>query len=307
MTRNALTGVAVTLATAWVASASFGQVFPNQPHAFYNVIPFGVDICTYQQVYAAAQFGSTPVQINSIAFALDPSFNGQQVTYSNVAIRFGYTDRSPGGLSVTLSDNPRGSLTEAFSVAQKTVTINSGGSEDFSLVFQMDTPFCYDPLEGNMLIEIAVTNTGPYVGTSRCAGVPDASRAYNSTRLGNGADNVAQRIKFELSSCSTGPRLQLSGDCPGRITVQWSNTAPNSNMGILFARNTGSFVVPGGPCAGTQLGLGSNQLQLVNTVNTGNGSGSVGGNAGTGACGGYIQLAIVDGNPCSTSNVVQLP
>lgn len=113
---------------------------------------------------------------------------------------------------------------------------------------------------------------------------------------------------FELAPCSGGGvTLRLSGSCPGSIGVHWANATPNRPLGIAFALNTGSFVVPGGACAGTQLGLGSNQLQLVTTVNTGSGSGSVNGNAGTGACGGYIQLVVVDGSPCSTSNVVQLP
>jgi len=98
----------------------------------------------------------------------------------------------------------------------------------------------------------------------------------------------------------------LDGQCPGTVRVAWSNAPANTQQGIVFARNTGNFTIPGGPCQGTQLGLGTNQLQLVNTIGTGNGSGAVNGQAGAGACGGYVQLVAI-GTPCQTSNVVQLP
>lgn len=101
-------------------------------------------------------------------------------------------------------------------------------------------------------------------------------------------------------------RCSVSGSCPGTVTVAWRNATPNKQQGIVFASNTGSYRVPSGPCQGTTLGLGTRNLQLVNTVSTGSGSGQVNGNAGTSACRGYIQLVTVS-NPCKTSNVAQLP
>ncbi len=105
----------------------------------------------------------------------------------------------------------------------------------------------------------------------------------------------------------SGPTLRLTGACPGVVTVAWFDATPNSQMGIVFASATGNLVIPNGPCQGTALGLGPQNIQLVNTVNTGGGSGQVNGNAGPGACGGYLQLVIADGSPCATSNVEQLP
>lgn len=105
----------------------------------------------------------------------------------------------------------------------------------------------------------------------------------------------------------SGPVLRLSGRCPGTITVAWSNATPGRPMGIVFAGNTGSFTINGGPCGGTTLGLGTQNLQLVNTINTGPGSGQVNGSAGPGACGGFVQLVVLDGSPCATSNVAQIP
>lgn len=110
---------------------------------------------------------------------------------------------------------------------------------------------------------------------------------------------------FRTYSGSAGLTLSLRGTCPGTITVGWSNATPSRQMGIVFASNTGSYTIPGGPCAGTTLGLGTQNLRLVNTVSTGSGSGSVNGQAGTGACGGYLQLVVVE-SPCTTSNVAQI-
>lgn len=105
-----------------------------------------------------------------------------------------------------------------------------------------------------------------------------------------------------------GAGLSISGTCPGRITVSWNGTTRSRPMGIVFANATGNFVIPGGVCGGTQLGLSNQGIQLVYTGNTGpNGSGQVSGNAGTAACRKYLQMVIADGSPCSTTNVAQIP
>lgn len=104
-----------------------------------------------------------------------------------------------------------------------------------------------------------------------------------------------------------GYTLSLSGTCPGQITVSWSGAAPNGQQALLFAATQGNVVVPTGPCAGTVLGLGRNQLRIVSPpglFSTGNGSGSINGNASQQACGGFLQL--IQGGSCTTSNVAGL-
>lgn len=97
--------------------------------------------------------------------------------------------------------------------------------------------------------------------------------------------------------------LGVDGACPGPVIIYWEQATPNANAGLLFARSIGGFVIPGGPCAGTSLLLTPNQLQLVTTFSTGSqGSGRISGQAGQAACGGYLQMVVVDGQPCGTSN-----
>ncbi len=113
---------------------------------------------------------------------------------------------------------------------------------------------------------------------------------------------------FRTYSGAAGTTLRISGRCPGQVTAAWSNATPSRPMGIVLAAGTGNFVIPGGVCGGTQLGLNNVGIQLVFTGNTGpNGSGQVSANAGTAACRKYLQMVVADGSPCSTSNVVQIP
>jgi len=98
--------------------------------------------------------------------------------------------------------------------------------------------------------------------------------------------------------------LRLSGRCPGTLTVSWNNATPSRQQGIVFGNNQGTTTIPTGACAGTQLGV-QGSVRLVNTVGTGSGSGSVNGQAGTAACGHYLQL--VESGSCNTSNVARIP
>lgn len=110
--------------------------------------------------------------------------------------------------------------------------------------------------------------------------------------------------------CGGGPAftLAVTGECRtqggGRFT--WSGAQPGNTLALIFARNTGSFRVPNNnPCAGTELGLGSNQIQLARTFNSGSGAGFFNATLPNGACGGYFQLLQL--SDCATSNVAQAP
>lgn len=103
--------------------------------------------------------------------------------------------------------------------------------------------------------------------------------------------------------------LTVGGVCinQGGGTVGWQDAQPNVTLALLFARNQGSFVIPNNrTCAGTTLGLGSNQLQIARTFGSGNnGSGSFNATFPPASCGGYLQL--IQLSDCVTSNVAQIP
>jgi len=99
--------------------------------------------------------------------------------------------------------------------------------------------------------------------------------------------------------------LTVTGPCPGAVNVNWSSARPNVTLALIFAFNTGNFVIPFGPCQGTVLGLGSSQIQLVRTFNSGPGNGTLVSNAPRVACRRYIQMH--DLPACDLSNVFRLP
>ncbi len=99
--------------------------------------------------------------------------------------------------------------------------------------------------------------------------------------------------------------VKVTGWCPGRIMVEWTGGTPGRQQAFVYSRERGSVVIPSGPCAGTILGLGEDQLQLYAIRDNRGGNGAVLLNAGAGACGGYLQL--VEGGTCRTSNVSTMP
>ncbi len=127
-----------------------------------------------------------------------------------------------------------------------------------------------------------------------------------------GVDNVfgygRVNLKNAMNASPPPPTFTLTatGICPGRVTVSWDGATPNSTVALIYAKNTGSFVIPFGPCQGTVLGLGSRSIQLVNTFSSGsNGSGSRSGQSQSGACLGWMQMHDLPG--CNLTNVVRHP
>lgn len=103
------------------------------------------------------------------------------------------------------------------------------------------------------------------------------------------------------------PVLSLEGSCPGPMRAEMRNAPRNVSAFLLFARSTGSFLIRGGACWGTTLGLSSQGLRQVGeAITDGTGFASFEGNVGRAACGGYLQILMGAGGGCQTSNVVRI-
>ncbi len=101
--------------------------------------------------------------------------------------------------------------------------------------------------------------------------------------------------------------ISLDGQCPGQLTLQWDGATPDRPAGLVFALTRGNYNIGFGRCENTVLGVGSS-LRLVRTLDTGpTGSGVLSGLAPRAACGGVMQMIVWHGNPCETSNVVDVP
>lgn len=147
------------------------------------------------------------------------------------------------------------------------------------------------------------------LGTLYVVGVTD-SVDFEGRRNSHHSQYVAwDGFLVSLSGLGEPPLLlAVAAACPsgGPIRIEWSGATPGGQAALIFARNTGSFTIPiNYPCPGTQLGLGSDQIQLAWQGGAGaDGSRVLNTNAGSGACGGHLQL--LDISTCATSNVARL-
>ncbi len=180
----------------------------------------------------------------------------------------------------------------------------------FDLSAYVDQRLTVYDMSGNIVLDVpSVTRT-----SNVCAGFRYTATSNNGiSRIvmdstNNGGSQIEGNTAWDNIEVIAGPpslSLSVTGTCPGTVTVAWNNATPNTQLAIVFGQNQGSTIIPGGPCAGTQLGL-QNGVQLIRTVGSGaNGNGSVNGAAGTAACGHFLQL--VEVGSCDTSNVDQIP
>ena len=103
------------------------------------------------------------------------------------------------------------------------------------------------------------------------------------------------------------PVISIEGSCPGAVRFRWEGAAPNEWAGLLYSDERGTITLSQ-PCGGTVIGLGPRGLRLVSVFRTSaNGAGVANGQADSRSCGGFLQLVVQDGYPCTTSNVVQVP
>lgn len=102
----------------------------------------------------------------------------------------------------------------------------------------------------------------------------------------------------------SGPVLTATGTCPGSVSIQVIGATPGGQVPFVASPNLGTFTLPGGPCAGTDLGLANPRLLGVLTAD-GGGNISRTVQVPPAACGLYLQA--LDVATCDPTNVEQLP
>ncbi len=109
------------------------------------------------------------------------------------------------------------------------------------------------------------------------------------------------------AAACTDPVLTLQGGCPARfLLAQADGMFPGSTAYLYFSPRQGSYTFP--PlhmCEGVQVGLDVRRLYFVGSTRANEAGTAVWrGEAGPGACGGFLQ--VLD-NHCSITNVAQIP
>ena len=116
------------------------------------------------------------------------------------------------------------------------------------------------------------------------------------------SDGACDSGSFEFGA-GQGLLLAVSGVCPGVVTIEVSSEVAGQSVFLFAGSSAGTFELPGGPCAGTELDM-ANARFVRELITDGSGFASLTREFRPGFCGRLLQA--VD-ESCGTSNVGQFP
>ncbi len=134
--------------------------------------PFdGASSMRFQQVYDASQFAAIPSGggfITGIGFRGDSfCLNTTAQTDANLQINMSTTIKAPDSLSPVFAHNvgPDDRIVRGPSSLDLIVSCSSGRPQFFSALFNLDSPFFYNPASGNLLLDIRNFSGPMFSGT----------------------------------------------------------------------------------------------------------------------------------------------
>jgi hypothetical protein len=164
----------------------------------HNVFPFDASFgISYQQIYAASEFGRKPLMITGMAFRPDFQF-GQAFsrTLADIRIFLSTTAASVDGLSQMLPNN----------VGADNLLVRSGplplasqftgpaaGPKDFDIQIAFSTPFLYKPTAGNLLLWVITDSIGNHT-LAFDAVFTDSDRVSRAYNFGPGSSTTHDTI-----------------------------------------------------------------------------------------------------------------
>jgi hypothetical protein len=167
----------------------------------------------YQQLIPSSELGMNPLLLEQIAFRADEAF-GSSFGPATRDLEFSLSTTSITALSTNFASN-RG--------ADETVVLSdslslSGGASGFDIVLAFDTPFLYNPSEGNLLLEIVNSGSGG-------SGAVSILDAYSPSSLGLPLGLFSQDLSDEVGTPFNNPYVVQFGAQvipePGSVAI-WS-------------------------------------------------------------------------------------
>ncbi len=136
-------------------STTDGSGSLNSPFLTFSQTPLGM---RYQQIMDAGQLPSGSILINGISFRPNQTGFGYSYDWSvDLELRLSTTSVMAQDISQVFADNLGGPAT---TVRAGEVTLSSSGgggspltAEPFNIHIAFDTPYLYDPSQGNLLLE----------------------------------------------------------------------------------------------------------------------------------------------------------
>lgn len=104
--------------------------------------------------------------------------------------------------------------------------------------------------------------------------------------------------------CAAGPALDMTGSCPGAMTVELSGLTPGGQVALFSATTLEPTPTWAGPCLGTVLDVEASSPPRVVVDADGDGTITLAPTLGAAACGRYVQA--IDVTTCTTTGVFAL-
>ena len=194
-----------------------------------------------QTVYSAAYFPAQPIIITGVRYRPDVVDVGGQAftnTISHIQFNLSATTNAPDHLNSTFAVNNGTNLTTVFDGALSISSQFSGpalGPKAFDIVVNFTTPFLYNPLAGNLMIDIK-----NFSGEPTSAIDADVSSGDFASRVSNGDVNAAAG-----TSDTAADALQIiytltdTNNSPPVITNQPQNQTVFISSNVTFSVTAG--------------------------------------------------------------------
>ena len=157
------------IATLFTATAKADYIVAPNANTTVDVggyassAPFN-DPSRYQQLYSASQFGPSPVEITQISFRPSASqASAFSHTLSELRVDLSTTSTAVANLSSNFASNVGANDVTVFDNAITLSSSNSpgpGNTKQFDIVINLATPFLYNPVAGNLLLDLRNYSSG---------------------------------------------------------------------------------------------------------------------------------------------------
>jgi hypothetical protein len=185
-----------------------------------NAFPFGAPeyVGEYQQIYASNSFPGR-VTISEIDFSSATSMGVTRTL--NLAIGLSTTTATPGSPGTNYAANKGLDFTTVFS-GTKIFTATSNST--FDLQFPI-TPFTYDPVGGNLLLDVVINSSSGSVVFFQFGSTPNTGRIYNNAGSGSPTADPSDGLLTEFtvtrtSSVPAPPAVVLVGLGAGCVALR---------------------------------------------------------------------------------------
>jgi hypothetical protein len=188
-----------------------------------NDLPFDLTLVPlsserYQQVYASTEFAalSGPALITQLLFRPDAVFGfAFSSTLPDIQIDLSETHAAPDAMSTTFANNVGADDTVVY--ARGSLSLSSadtgpaGGPKNFDIVINLTTPFLYNPLAGNLLLDVRNFGGGQTTDFDAERATDGSSRVLNESVAGatGSADSVALVTEFRFTPAVPEPSSWL--------------------------------------------------------------------------------------------------